>query len=290
MQIVQFRDLGQMRYQEAWDYQTLLHRNLVEHKLKNKALPPKSYPQAHQLLFVEHPPVYTLGKSGSMDHLLRSEAELQALGIEFFPINRGGDITFHGLGQIVGYPILDLECFFTDVHRYVRNIEEVIIRTVAEYGIEGFRIKDFTGVWVSSSLPPLEEGRAPALGHPPMETQSISFSLGHASNNPKSESFSLGQAPIMAQSESPSLKERPREAKICAIGVHLSRWTTLHGWAFNVNTPLEYFDNIIPCGIEDKDKIVTSLAQLLGHEVDMEEVKIKLKRHFGAVFECEVVG
>ncbi len=284
MQTVQFRDLGQMRFQEAWDFQTLLHRNLVEHKLQNKPLPPKSYPQAHQLLFVEHPPVYTLGKSGSMDHLLLSEAELQARGIEFFPINRGGDITFHGPGQIVGYPILDLECFFTDVHRYVRNIEEVIIRTVAEYGIEGFRIKDFTGVWVSPPQPPLEGGSPAALGYPAIEMQSGSVSLGQPEM--QSESEPLGQA----KSVSPPFKGRQGGAKICAIGVHLSRWTTLHGWAFNVNTPLAYFDNIIPCGIEDKDKTVTSLAQLLGHEVDMAEVKGKLKRHFGVVFECEVLG
>lgn len=236
MQTVQFQDLGQMRYQEAWDFQSNLHRNLVDNKLKNRQLPPKSYPQAHQLLFVEHPPAYTLGKSGSMDHLLLSEAELLQAGIEFFPINRGGDITFHGPGQIVGYPILDLECFFTDVHRYVRNIEEVIIRTIAEYGIEGERIKDYTGVWIRT--------KAAATA--------------------------------------------PQMTKICAIGVHLSRWTTLHGWAFNVNTDLKYFSHIVPCGINDADKSVTSLAQLLGRELDMEEVKMKLKRHFGVVFECQI--
>ncbi len=168
-----------------------------------------------------------------MNNLLLSEAELLERNIEFFPINRGGDITFHGPGQIVGYPILDLECFFTDVHRYVRNIEEVIIRTIAEYGITGIRVKDYTGVWVSSPNPKL--------------------------------------------------------SKICAIGVHLSRWTTLHGWAFNVNTPLEYYEHIIPCGIDDADKTVTSLAQLLGYEVDMEEVKVKIKRHFEAVFECSIL-
>ncbi|MFN0036993.1 MAG: lipoyl(octanoyl) transferase LipB [Saprospiraceae bacterium] len=152
MQTVRFQDLGLMRYQAAWDFQTALHRRLVENKLANRHLLPKTYPQEHHLLFVEHPPVYTLGRSGSMGNLLLSEAELAERGIEFFPINRGGDITFHGPGQIVGYPILDLECFFTDVHRYVRNIEEVIIRTIAEYGIEGIRIKDYTGVWVQSMV------------------------------------------------------------------------------------------------------------------------------------------
>jgi lipoyl(octanoyl) transferase len=231
MQTVRFQDLGRMGYQAAWDYQAALHRQLVDNKLKNRHLAPKTYPQEHRLLFVEHPPVYTLGKSGSMDNLLLSEAELRARGIEFFPINRGGDITFHGPGQIVGYPILDLECFFTDVHRYVRNLEEVIIRSIAEYGLEGTRIKDYTGVWI----------------------------------------------------------EGARKRKICAIGVHLSRWTTLHGWAFNVNTPLEYFDNIIPCGIADADKTVTSLAREIGQTIDFEAVKQKTKRHFVEVFECELV-
>jgi lipoyl(octanoyl) transferase len=278
MQTVQFQDLGQMRYQAAWDFQTAVHRKLVDNKLGNRHLAPKSYPQEHQLLFVEHPPVYTLGKSGSMDHLLLTEVELAAQGIDFFPINRGGDITFHGPGQIVGYPILDLECFFTDVHRYVRNLEEVIIRTIAEYGIEGYRIKDYTGVWVSPPQPPLEGGSTSALEHPTIEIQSGSEPLGQPQIESKSASLLLKGV------------QGGAGAKICAIGVHLSRWTTLHGWAFNVNTPLEYFKNIIPCGIEDQDKTVTSLSQLLGQTLDMAEVKEKLKRHFAAVFECEIAG
>lgn len=249
MQTVRFQDLGQMRFQEAWAYQTALHKHLVENKLTHRHLQPDTYAQAHHLLLVEHPPVYTLGKSGSIENLLLSEAELTERGIEFFPINRGGDITFHGPGQIVGYPILDLECFFTDVHRYVRNIEEIIIRTIAEYGVEGFRIKGFTGVWVDGGRLGVDGGRS-AVNHLPSTTNH----------------------------------------KICAIGVHLSRWTTLHGWAFNVNTPLEYFQHIVPCGIADEDKTVTSLAQLLGHEVDLEAVKEKLKRHFAEVFECELTG
>lgn len=232
---VQFQDLGVMRYREAWDYQTVLHREMVDNKLVHRQLKPGEYPQTHYLLFVEHPPVYTLGKSGSPENLLLSPEELEAAGIEYFPINRGGDITFHGPGQVVGYPLLDLEHFFTDVHRYVRNLEEVIIRTLADYGLDGFRIKDYTGVWLD------RPGKSPGLG------------------------------------------------KICAIGVHLSRWVTLHGWAFNVNTPLRYFDNIVPCGIDDADKTVTSLAAELGHEVDMEEVKNRLKVHFENVFECFVV-
>jgi lipoyl(octanoyl) transferase len=234
MPSVQYQNLGQMRYQAAWDYQTEWHRRLVDNKLNNRHLKPGEYEQAHALLLVEHPPVYTLGRSGSMEHLLLSEAALQERGIEFFPINRGGDITFHGPGQIVGYPILDLECFFTDVHRYVRNLEEVIIRTIAEYGLTGIRMPDYTGVWLAPN------------------------------------------------------EQYPHFRKICAIGVHLSRWTTLHGWAFNVNTPLHFFDYIVPCGIADADKAVTSLDKELGHLVEMEAVRQQIKRHFAAVFECEL--
>ena len=232
MQTVLFRDLGQMDYQEAWDYQTVLHNGLIGRKLEHRHLSPGVFTQEHHLLFVEHPPVYTLGRSGSPEHLLLTEAQLEEKGIRFYKINRGGDITYHGPGQIVGYPILDLDRFFTDVHRYVRCIEEVIIRTLAEYGLEGLRIAGYTGVWLKNG----------ATGH----------------------------------------------RKVCAIGVHLSRWVTLHGWAFNVNTPLSYFDNIVPCGIKDEDKAVTSLANELGREIDLEEVKDKLKRHFAAVFECRI--
>lgn len=231
MQHVQYKDLGTMKYQPAWDYQSSLHKSLVEHKLQNRQLTPGSYPQAHHLLLVEHPPVYTLGKSGTLDHLLLTEEELMERGIDYFPINRGGDITFHGPGQIVGYPILDLECFFCDVHRYVRSIEEVIIRTLADYGFEAYRIQGYTGVWVD-------------------------------------------------------LPESGKKGKVCAIGVHMSRWVTLHGWAFNVNTPLDYFNHIVPCGIVDEDKTVTSLARLTGREMDMHEVKNRIRHHFEAVFEC----
>ena len=241
--LVHFRDLGLSDYQTAWDFQTALHRSMVDNKLANRGLPPGTYPQEHHLLFVEHPPVYTLGKSGSMAHLLLSEAEMSARGIQFFPINRGGDITFHGPGQIVGYPLLDLECFFTDVHRYVRSIEEMVIRTLAEYGIEGYRIDGYTGVWTTPPpAPPCWGGAGGGVAR-----------------------------------------------KICAIGVHLSRWVTLHGFAFNINTPLEYFDYIIPCGIADEDKTVTSLAQELGRPVEIQEVQEKLKRHFADIFECELV-
>jgi lipoyl(octanoyl) transferase len=235
-----FEDIGLTRYQTAWDYQTARHRALVENKLNHRHLPAGTYPQENILIFTEHPPVYTLGKSGRMDHLLLTEAQMHEKGIEFFPINRGGDITFHGPGQIVGYPILDLECFFTDVHRYVRCLEEAVIRTIADYGVTGARVEGYTGVWVSG----------PPVG-------------GHTG--------------------SPGVDKK---RKICAIGVHLSRWVTLHGWAFNVTTPLEYFDYIVPCGIADADKTVTSLAWELGLTPDMEEVKLRLKSHFGEVFGC----
>lgn len=235
MQTVLFQDMGRADYRKAWDYQTALHRNLVDNKLNNKGLDPGTYPQEHRLLFVEHAPVYTLGKSGSLDNLLLTETELQERDIQYFPVNRGGDITFHGPGQIVGYPVLDLECFFTDVHKYVRSLEEVVIRTLAEYGLDAFRIKDYTGVWLKG------------------DGQPATF------------------------------------RKICAIGVHMSRWVTLHGWAFNVNTPLEYFDYIVPCGISDADKTVTSMERELGRRIDEQEVKNKLKRHFASVFQCEVI-
>jgi lipoyl(octanoyl) transferase len=235
MEQVIFQDLGRIAYREAWDYQTRLHAELVQRKAANRERLAQSeplLPQEHYLLFCEHPPVYTLGKSGSLDNLLLNEQELSDQGFEFFKINRGGDITYHGPGQIVGYPIFDLECFFTDVHRYVRFLEEVIIRTLADYGLKGQRIEKYTGVW--------------------LETEQSSV-----------------------------------VKKICAIGVHLSRWVTLHGFAFNVNTQLDHFENIIPCGIKDNDKEVTSLAQELGRPLNMEEVKERVKTHFADLFAFE---
>jgi lipoyl(octanoyl) transferase len=244
MQTTWFQDLGNMDYQQAWDYQTLLHRSLVERKMAARSQHETEWTQTHYLLLVEHPPVYTLGKSGSIENLLLTEQQMKAHGIQYFPINRGGDITFHGPGQIVGYPILDLDRFFNDVHRYVRNIEEVIIRVLAEYGVAAYRIKDYTGVWVQG--PPVGNVR-----------------------NPEADFWQ-------------------KQRKICAIGVHLSRWVTLHGWAFNVNTPLEYFEYIVPCGIVDPDKTVTTLALELNRTIDLLEVKQYIKQHFSAVFECVV--
>jgi lipoyl(octanoyl) transferase len=235
MQKVVFQDLGRISYQAAWDMQEEKLSEVVGRKLDNRkrgkqGLPEE--PQQHHLLFCEHHPVYTLGKSGSMDHLLLGAAELEQRGFEFFKINRGGDITYHGPGQIVGYPIFDLDCFFTDVHRYVRYLEEAVIRTIADYGLQGRREKGYTGVW----LP-----------------------------------------------ETATLPKR----KICAIGVHLRRWVTLHGFAFNVNTDLSHFNYIVPCGINEAGRDVTSLERELGASVDLEEAKAKLKEQLACLFEFE---
>lgn len=186
----------------------------------------------NHLLFVEHNPVYTLGKSGDINHVLISEKEREQKGIEFFKINRGGDITFHGPGQLVGYPILNLEDFKTDLGWYLRNLEEVIILTMAEYGLKGDRSKGETGVWIDPDI-------------------------------------------------------KGRERKICAMGIRCSRWITMHGFAFNVNTDLNYFNYIIPCGIENKQ--VTSLQRELGYTIPMEEVKEKVKKNFVRVFDAEVI-
>lgn len=226
---VVFRDLQHMRYQEAWDLQEQLLRDKVDLKIANRKDPEHQQTPTNHLLFVEHPHVYTLGKSGSLDHLLLNEAQMAERGIEFFKINRGGDITYHGPGQIVGYPILDLEQFKTDIHWYLRNLEEAAILTLAEYGITAGRIDKLTGVWLD------EEG------------------------------------------------EDPR--KILAIGVRCSRWITMHGFAFNVNTDLSLFDNIVPCGIDDKG--VTSMQKELGRPLDLQEVKSRLRHHLSALFGFE---
>lgn len=231
-----------MDYQQAWDLQTELHGATVARKKTNrervKAGEP-ALPQHHHLLFVEHPPVYTLGKTGSPDHLLLSEAQLTAQGFSFYKINRGGDITYHGPGQLVAYPIFDLAEFGEDVHKYVRNLEEVVIRTCTDFGVSAERDAGFTGVWL------------------PGDT---------------SRPFDSAQGP-----------RQPRR-KICAIGVHLSRWTTLHGFAFNVRPNLTHFGNIVPCGIDDADRAVTSLSVEIGRPVELEEVKPLVRKHFKEVF------
>ena len=235
METVEFRDLGSMEYKEAWDYQeNLLQENLriksVIHK-SDVPVDPKTLPTKHYLLFVEHPPVYTLGKSGKIEHVLINQQEREEQGIEFFHTNRGGDITFHGPQQIVGYPIFDLEKFYTDIGRYLRELEEVIILTLAEYGIVAGRSAGETGVWIDATV-------------------------------------------------------KGKERKICAMGVRCSRWVTMHGFALNVNTDLGYFNHIIPCGIINKK--VTSMKEELGREVDIEEVKQKLKNNFSKVFNVSI--
>jgi lipoyl(octanoyl) transferase len=230
-QKVEFRDLGTMDYKTAWEYQEdLLKLNLdIKKTLGGQShVNPHDLPTRHFLLFVEHPPVYTLGKSGKIEHVLIKEDARFEQGIEFYHTNRGGDITFHGPQQIVGYPILDLEKFYTDIGKYLRDLEEVIIMTLQAYGIIAGRSSGETGVWIDATI-------------------------------------------------------KGRERKICAMGVRCSRWVTMHGFALNVNTDLDYFNHIIPCGIQDKK--VTSLKEELGREVNMNEVKETLKRSFEKVFD-----
>jgi len=233
-QKVEFRDLGKMDYKSAWDYQDVLMKENLETKLGggNRESANGNGETTNYLLFVEHPPVYTLGKSGKMENVLINEEQRKERGIEFYQTNRGGDITFHGPEQIVGYPILDLEKFYTDIGRYLRELEEVIILTLADYGIIAGRSKGETGVWIDADI-------------------------------------------------------KGKERKICAMGVRCSRWITMHGFAFNINTDLSYFNYIIPCGIQNKK--VTSLKEELGRDVPIKEVKEKLKRNFEKVFNVELI-
>lgn len=226
-----FKDLGRINYKEAWDFQESIFSGVLNNKSENRNRSDDNQIRTTDyLLFAEHNPVYTLGKSGDMNNLLANKNQLDDLGIEFFKINRGGDITYHGPGQLVGYPILNLDHFFTDIHRYLRTLEDVIIDTLFDYGLKGARISGETGVWLDSGT--------------------------------------------------------PFARKICAMGVRASRWVTMHGWAFNINTDLKYFQHIIPCGISDKS--VTSLNIELGKKIDMLEVKQKVKYHFEKRFEVSL--
>lgn len=227
---VQFIDWGLLDYQEAWDKQEEIFAKTLAIKHDNRvnntqALTP------NYLIFTEHPHVYTLGKSGHLEYLLLDEAGLKEKEATFYKINRGGDITYHGPGQIVGYPILDMDNFFTDIHLYLRTLEEAIILTLADYGIVAGRYPGYTGVWLDP--------------------------------------------------------DNDKARKICAMGVRASRWVTMHGFAFNVNADLDYFGNIVPCGIDDKD--VTSMERELGQKVEIEEVKLKLKNHLADLFKMELV-
>jgi lipoyl(octanoyl) transferase len=246
-QTVIYKDLGTIDYKEAWDYQEQLLQENVQVKIHNRVLTtdngrptnedqfstlnPQLQTTTHYLLLCEHPPVYTIGKSGDIHNILISEEKLHEGGMQFFQTNRGGDITFHGLQQIVGYPILDLEKIYTDIGKYLRALEEIIILTLSDYGIKGERSKGETGVWIEPGI--------------------------------------VG-----------------KERKICAMGVRCSRWITMHGFALNVNNDLDYFNNIIPCGIPDKQ--VTSIKKELNKEVNLDEVKTKIKHYFEQVFNVEL--
>ena len=218
--------LGLIDYKQAWDYQENLFKEIVDLKIKNRNEDTNILPQNH-LVFCEHPNVYTLGKSGKEDHLLLDKKGLLDNDVSFYKINRGGDITYHGPGQLVVYPIFDLEQFFTDIHKYMRLLEEAVIMTLLEYDIIAQRMEGQTGVW-------------------------------------------LGVGSVDAR-------------KICAMGVKSSRWVTMHGLGFNVNSDLRYFNHIIPCGISDKS--VTSMANELGEEVDMKELSNKLLVNMANLFE-----
>ncbi len=228
---VHFKDLGRKDYKETWDEQERVFKSILDIKIKNRREDAGQETENH-LLFVEHDHVYTLGKSGDLDNLLANEGMLEKIGATFYKINRGGDITYHGPGQIVGYPILDLENFFTDIHKYLRFLEEIFIKILADYGLKGERSSGETGVWLDVGT--------------------------------------------------------PFARKICALGVRASRWVTMHGFAFNVNTDLGYFDHIIPCGIDDKT--VTSLAAELKRPVDENEVKEKIKTYFMELFEAQLIS
>ncbi len=226
-QKVIFQDLGLTDYFDTWQYQTEIHQKLKEEKkIINNPNP------SHTLIFCEHHAVFTLGRSGLQENLIVSPEYLAENNIQFYKINRGGDITYHGPGQIVGYPIFDLDLFFNDVHKYVRLLEESVIQTLEHYNIIGYREAGYTGVWINRGN---------------------------------------------------------EKRKICAIGVHLSRWISLHGFAFNINTNLDHFNFIIPCGIKDEGKSVTSLEKELGAKQNMDEVKHILKNKMSSIFEFDML-
>lgn len=223
--VVHFQELGLMDYQKAWDFQEDVFGKTIARKIENRNNEEQISTLNH-LLFVEHPHVYTLGKSGKEEHLLLDEIQLKEKEATYYKINRGGDITYHGPGQLVAYPIFDLDHFFSDIHKYLRYLEEAVIQTLQEFGIEAGRVEGLTGVWVDGET-----------------------------DNPR---------------------------KICAMGVKSSRWVTMHGIGFNVNSNLDYFGYIVPCGIDDK--AVTSMKQELGKELNMDEVKSVLKTKLADIF------
>jgi lipoyl(octanoyl) transferase len=229
--VVQYSDLGKVDYKECWDFQERIFKSIIDNKIFNRNHSEKAIETKNYLIFCEHPHVYTLGKSGSETNLLISEEQRTHEEIQYYKINRGGDITYHGPGQIVAYPLLDLDQFFTDIHKYLRFLEEAVILTLKDYGINGSRVDGLTGVWID------------------------------------------GENPLKAR-------------KICAFGVKSSRWVTMHGLAFNVNVDLNYFENIVPCGIEDKS--VTSLHIELGRAVNINETKEILLSKLELLFEMSI--
>lgn len=226
-----FEALGIIDYQEAWEYQEKLFKNTIDQKIRMRNGEDLGITKNY-LLFCEHPHVFTLGKSGDESHLLLNENQLHDNDVKFYKINRGGDITYHGPGQLVGYPIFDLDQFFPDIHKYMRLLEEAVIETLAEYGITSGRLEGMTGVWLDA--------------------------------------------------------DKPTARKICAMGVKSSRWVTMHGIGFNINSDLSYFSHIIPCGIQDK--AVTSMEIELGYKVDMTEVSEILKEKLSALFDYTYVS
>ncbi len=224
------KDIGEGEYQSVWELQQELFDGIVEIKNKNREND-KAEQTPNYLLYVEHPHVYTLGKSGDAQNMLLNEQMLSRVGASLVKIDRGGDITYHGPGQLVGYPIIDLDNFGLDIRTYIHSLEEAVIQFIAEYGLQGTRHDGATGVW-------LDVGTS-------------------------------------------------RMRKICAIGVRTSRWVTMHGFAFNINTDLKYFEYINPCGFTDKG--ATSLEKEIGRRFDMQEVKHKMNHHLSTIFGAEIV-
>jgi lipoyl(octanoyl) transferase len=230
---VVYQDLGLKDYKETWDFQATLFNKLIDSKKETAETGSQHQQLPGTLIFVEHPHVYTLGKSGSENNLLIDSIQLRKKEATFYHIDRGGDITYHGPGQIVGYPIFDIEKISISLKEYIHRLEESVIRTVAQYGIVASRLAGGTGVWLDPDLP----GKA---------------------------------------------------RKICAIGVKASRYVTMHGFAFNVNTDLSFFNAINPCGFTDKG--VTSMEKELGKPQDFGFVKDKVKDSLKEVFDLEFIN
>ncbi len=235
---VEVQDWGLIDYKTAWDKQEAIFADTIGIKTAIRNREPQvadgditNDTTPNYLIFCEHPHVYTLGKSGKSENLLLDETGLEEKHASFYPINRGGDITYHGPGQLVCYPILDLDNFFTDIHLYLRTLEDAVILTLADYGLTAGRYPGYTGVWFDA--------------------------------------------------------DNERARKICAMGVRCSRWVTMHGLALNVNSHLDYFKNIVPCGIDDK--AVTSLQNELGSQVDLKAVQQLLQQHIFKLFGMESV-